>query len=99
MCGYGGFREPWNLGFIGFPAYEAFVDATFPETLKSINLDPTPSLTLSVKIAQKPYIVGSLGPKALEYESFDAKGKGSRMALTFCGAYLHDSGLSKGSKY
>ena len=32
------------------------------------------SLTLSIKIAQKPYIIGSLGPKALKYESFDAKG-------------------------
>ena len=31
-------------------------------------------LTLSIKIAQKPYIIGSLGPKALKYESFDAKG-------------------------
>ena len=30
--------------------------------------------TLSIKIAQKPYIIGSLGPKALKYESFDAKG-------------------------
>ena len=60
------FREPWNLGFIGFPAYEAFVDATFPETLMPINLDLL---------------------------------KGSRMALTFCGAYLHGSGLPKGSKY
>ena len=32
------------------------------------------SNTLSIKIAQKPYIIGSLGPKALKYESFDAKG-------------------------
>ena len=31
-------------------------------------------MTLSIKIAQKPYIIGSLGPKALKYESFDAKG-------------------------
>ena len=30
--------------------------------------------TLSIKIAHKPYIIGSLGPKALKYESFDAKG-------------------------
>ena len=27
--------------------------------------------TLSIKIAQKPYIIGSLGPKALKYESFE----------------------------
>ena len=33
------------------------------------------TLALSIKIAQKPYITGSLGPKALKYESFDAKGK------------------------
>ena len=32
--------------------------------------------TLGLKIAEKPYIIGSLGPKALKYESFDAKGKG-----------------------
>ena len=31
-------------------------------------------ITLSIKIAQKPYIIGSLGPKALKYESLDAKG-------------------------
>ena len=34
------------------------------------------NLTLSIKIAQKRFIIGSLGPKALKYESFDAKGKG-----------------------
>ena len=31
-------------------------------------------LTLSIKIAQKPYIMGSSGPKALKYESFEGKG-------------------------
>ena len=31
---------------------------------------------LSIKIAQQPYVTGSLGPKALKYESFE--GKGSR---------------------
>ena len=30
--------------------------------------------TLGIKIAQKPYIVGSLGPTALKYESFEATG-------------------------
>ena len=35
-------------------------------------------VSLSINIAQKPYIIGSLGPKALKYESFDAKGMGSR---------------------
>ena len=33
-------------------------------------------ITLSIKIDQKLYIIGSLGPKALKYESFDAKGNG-----------------------
>ena len=33
-----------------------------------------PSHTLSIKIAQKPYIIGFLGPKALKYESFEGKG-------------------------
>ena len=32
------------------------------------------TLPLSINIAQKPYIIGSLGPKALKYESFDGKG-------------------------
>ena len=31
--------------------------------------------TLSIKIAQKPYLTGSLGPKALKYESFEGKGE------------------------
>ena len=33
------------------------------------------TLTLSIKIAQRPYIIGSLGPKALKYESFEGKVK------------------------
>ena len=34
------------------------------------------TLTLSIKIAQKPYIMnGVFGPKALKYESFEGKGK------------------------
>ena len=32
------------------------------------------SLPLSINIAQKPFIIGSLGPKALKYESFEGKG-------------------------
>ena len=28
-------------------------------------------VSLSIKIAQRPYIIGSLGPKALKYESFE----------------------------
>ena len=30
--------------------------------------------TLSIKIAPKPYIIGSLGPTALKYGSFEGKG-------------------------
>ena len=41
----------------------------------SLRAMSTHPLTLSIKIAQKPYIIGSLGPKALKYESFDARGK------------------------
>ena len=36
---------------------------------------PHGSLTLRLKIAQKPYIVWSLGPEALKYESLEPKGK------------------------
>ena len=32
------------------------------------------SITLSINIAQKPYIMGSLRPKALKYESFEGSG-------------------------
>ena len=32
------------------------------------------SLSLGIQIAQKPSIIGSLGPKALKYESFEGKG-------------------------
>ena len=35
--------------------------------------------TLSIKIAQKPFIIGSLGPKALRYESFEGTGYGFRI--------------------
>ena len=37
-------------------------------------LDCGVSGTLSIKIAQKPYIIASLGPKALTYKSFEGKG-------------------------
>ena len=35
-------------------------------------------LTLSTKIAQNPSIMGSLGPEALKYESFEGKDKDSK---------------------
>ena len=38
--------------------------------------NPILIITCSIKTAQKPYMIGSLGPKALKYESFDAKGYG-----------------------
>ena len=31
-------------------------------------------LSRSIKIAQKPHIIGSLGPKVLKYESFEGEG-------------------------
>ena len=37
----------------------------------------TGSFTLRLKIAQQPYIVWSLGPKAFKYESLEPKGYGS----------------------
>ena len=46
-------------------------------------------LTLSIKIAQQPYIIGSLGPEALKYKFFEGKGKGftyHAKMKTFCGA-------------
>ena len=39
---------------------------------------PRFTLPLSIKIAQKPYLIGSLGPKALKYESLKPKGKPNR---------------------
>ena len=33
-------------------------------------------IALSINIAQKPYILGSLGPTASKYESFEGKGWG-----------------------
>ena len=33
-------------------------------------------VTLSIKMAQKPNIIGSLGPKVLKYESFEGAGWG-----------------------
>ena len=46
-------------------------------------MDPSTE-TLRLKIAQKPYIVWSLGPKASKYESLEPKGKslGRRRAKT-----------------
>ena len=43
--------------------------------------------TLSIKTAQKPYIILSLGPKALKYESFEGKGYSLGIGLGFkaCG--------------
>ena len=31
-------------------------------------------ISLSIKTAQKPFVIGSLGPEALKYESFEGKG-------------------------
>ena len=32
------------------------------------------SLSLSIKIAQQPYMIGSLGPSSLKHESLEAEG-------------------------
>ena len=37
---------------------------------------------LSLKIAQKPYIIESLGPKAIKYESLEGKGLGLRVSAS-----------------
>ena len=44
---------------------------------RHVNLDEPESLKIypgSITIAQKPYIIGSLGPKALTDQSFEGKG-------------------------
>ena len=38
------------------------------------NQEWVPSFPSTLASKQEPYIIGSLGPKALKYESFDAKG-------------------------
>ena len=43
----------------------------------AINPELKTKLTLRLKTAQKPYIVWSLGPKALKYGSSEPEGKGS----------------------
>ena len=43
-----------------------------------------PQATLGIKIAQKPYIVWSLGPKALIYESLDPYLEGRGDLLSSC---------------
>ena len=47
--------------------------ASKSKPLRPKPLSPEP-LTLSIKLAQRPYMIVSLGPKALKYESFDGKG-------------------------
>ena len=56
------------------------------------------SFPLSVKIAQKPFILGFSGPKALkyEYESFEGKGKAPR--LLECGVFNPKPKASKDSE-
>ena len=55
---------------MGVKRFRGFLQVTVP--LRGFRVWGT--LSLSIKIAQKPYIIGSLGPKALKYESLDAKG-------------------------
>ena len=44
-----------------------------PGLNKGLGFRDTP-LPFSINLAQKPYITGSLGPKALTYKSFEGKG-------------------------
>ena len=46
------------------------------ETLETLTAK-TRTLSLSIKIAQRSYIIGSLGPKSLNSESFEGTGSGS----------------------
>ena len=61
-----------------FPLQSRACDVEAPG-LRPSGLQGFWGLSLSIKIAQKPYIIGSWGPKALKYESFDAKGLGFRI--------------------
>ena len=58
--------------------YRSLNNLPIPFSIPTISVLPeihqNHSLTLSINIAQKPYIIGSLGPEALEYESFEGKG-------------------------
>ena len=42
--------------------------------MRGCDVEACANLALSIKIAQQPYIIGSLGPKALTYESFEGNG-------------------------
>ena len=53
------------------------------------------SLTLRLKIAQKRYIVRSLGPKALKYESLEPWGESPRISV-LRGSYKGSKGESIG---
>ena len=53
-------------------------------------------LTLSIQIAQKPYIIGSLGPN-LRTESFEGKGKGFNLSYYNTETKLFITDLHSGS--
>ena len=59
-------------------SFRCFWGSEFPRRNVKVSYK---TLTLSIKIAQKPYRIGSLGPKALKYESFEGKGKALRPKL------------------
>ena len=46
------------------------VSKAYPDLPKSATFN-----TLSIKVAKKPYIIGSLDPKALTCESFESKAR------------------------
>ena len=72
-----------DVGFQGIPLQSLFVEGCPDSPLKG-SLDNSfagccmgalhNSVTLRLKIAQKLYIVWSLGPKALKYECLEPKG-------------------------
>ena len=77
---YEGVRtNPSTLNFLGHNSPHTQVEPaeTVELTLLGVSLLFTAPLTLSIKIAQKRCIIGSLGPKALKYESFEGKGRES----------------------
>ena len=52
-----------------------------PIPFKPQTISPENTL-ISIKVAQKPSIIGSLGPKASKYESFEGKGYGVASMLS-----------------
>ena len=65
--GLRGYLDPKEPTFLGLLIMVSF----YNKSSKKVGFL---GLALSIKIAPKPYITGSLGPNALRYESFEGKG-------------------------